>query len=71
MGQLRETVNNFKIVISLNSTFPEVFNNLGNAQRELGHLNDSEKNLKKAINLRPNYFKAYNNLGNTLEKKEN
>jgi protein O-GlcNAc transferase len=43
-----------------------LFNNLGNAYRELGRLEESINCYRTALRLKPDHPHAYNNLGNAV-----
>jgi len=53
--------------LRLEPNFPDAYNNLGNAYRELGKLDESIKCYRTALALKPDHPHAYNNLGNSLK----
>lgn len=55
--------------ISLDSTNPQQFINLGGIYYQLGLWDDAARQFQYAITLKPDYANAYYNLGHTLESK--
>jgi tetratricopeptide (TPR) repeat protein len=53
-------------VIEIDSEFIDVWNDRGNALRDLGRYNESIEAYEKAIDKDPNYVYAWNGKGNSL-----
>lgn len=58
-----QSIENFRIVLQLQSDYPEAHNNLGAALKAEGYLDDAIQSYQKALQLKPNYAEAHNNLG--------
>src|SRR6201999_418072 len=53
--------------IALSPDAPELYNNRGNALKELGRLDEALADYDRAIALKPDYVHAYGNRGNCLD----
>tara|TARA_B110000305_G_C19456631_1_gene651386 strand:- start:2860 stop:4395 length:1536 start_codon:yes stop_codon:yes gene_type:complete len=63
LEKFKEAENTFKKVIKINSTIPDVFNNLAVSLQKQNNFKEAETYFKKAINLKADYAEAYNGLG--------
>ena len=57
-------------VISINEEIPEVYNDLGLLNFNIGELDLAIRHFEKALQIKGDFSLAYNNLGNTLRKKK-
>jgi len=67
-GDREEAVQIYRKAAAVDSTSPEVHNNLGIALFGLDHFDEAESSFKKAILLEENYAEPYFNLGNLYRK---
>lgn len=63
-GKYEASVTLLQRVVAVNPELPQVYSNLGNALKALGHLEQAKENYNKAIELEPSFAEVYHNLGN-------
>jgi len=68
-GELERALEEYKMVLSLQSGIPEIHFNMGIVLTKLGRLEEAIIEYKRAIDLKPDYSKAYSNLGSAYLKK--
>jgi len=61
-GDTRDAIVEYQKALGLGLNYPQIYNNLGNAQIATGDYAESEKNLKKALQLAPLFDTAKLNL---------
>jgi Tfp pilus assembly protein PilF len=66
LGRPDEARASYLQAITLNPTYAEAHNNLGNALLSLGRLDDAEASYLRALQINPNYAEAHYNLGIVL-----
>jgi predicted TPR repeat methyltransferase len=65
-GNYQKAARFYKKILDVQPKNINVYNNLGDALKNLGKTEKAEKNFNMAINLKPNFSKAHYNLGNLL-----
>jgi tetratricopeptide (TPR) repeat protein len=63
-GNTKDAADRYKKAIALKSNDATLYNNLGNAQRDLKNYDDAANSYKKAININPQLLNPYVNLAN-------
>ncbi|MBK9732529.1 MAG: tetratricopeptide repeat protein [Chitinophagaceae bacterium] len=72
-GNTAAALNDYKVLLKMNTNDPEVFNNLGNIYADQNKMPESMAAYSKAIALKPDYVNAYINRGisyNTLKQPQ-
>ncbi|OQS05600.1 UDP-N-acetylglucosamine-peptide N-acetylglucosaminyltransferase, partial [Thraustotheca clavata] len=68
-NQVELAITTYRTAIQLEPNYPDAYNNLGNALREIGQLEQAISCYRTALRLKPDHPHAYNNLGNALKDK--
>lgn len=63
---MQAAIRYYQHAIQLEPNFPDAYNNLGNAYREVKQLDESIRCYRTALTLKPDHPHAYNNLGAVL-----
>jgi Flp pilus assembly protein TadD len=66
---LAKAIKYFTMAYKLFPDSPQVYNNLGVVEMELGNLEQAERHFRRSLAIRPGYFAAYNNLGSIYVRK--
>jgi predicted O-linked N-acetylglucosamine transferase (SPINDLY family) len=66
LGRLSQAVDMYEGAINLDSEFPDLHNNYGNALLELDRVEDAISSYRRALEIKPDYLEARNNLGNAF-----
>jgi tetratricopeptide (TPR) repeat protein len=71
IGMLDESIEAYKMAISLKPDYAEAYANMGCALKNQGNLDKAIEACNKAILIKPDYVEAYNNMGNALKDQGN
>jgi len=66
---LEKAIKYYTIAYKLYPDSPQVYNNLGVIEMELGNIDKAEQDFHRSLAIRPGYFAAYNNLGSIYLRK--
>lgn len=61
--QYKTAIESYTKAIKINSNYTEAYNNMGNAQNELGDSDEARKSYIKALEIDPTFYKAHFNVG--------
>lgn len=67
LGFMKEAIEAYEKVISINPIYPEAFNNMGNVLKDQDRLEEAIIAYKRAISINPRYADAHYNIGNALQ----
>ena len=61
-GDSQGAMSEYRKALMLDQNYPQIYNNLGNVQMQVGDYKDAEVNLKKALKIAPGFAVAKTNL---------
>ena len=68
-GLVDEAIEQYRIALRIDPSYPDAYNNLGVAYRDKGLIDKAMEQYRSALRLKPDYAEAHNNLGVAYRSK--